>query len=345
MYLGIESSCDESAVSLFCPAKGIVYEKVHTQIELHQDYGGVVPDLASREHLVNFPLLFKELSSQYPLSEVEAIALTTGPGLAACLAIGIGWAKSLRLLYNTPIFTVNHLRGHLYSPLIPIHAENPSSFQSKLTTLFPQLHLLVSGGNTQLVEITQPGQVKILAETIDDAAGEALDKGGKLLGLPYPAGPTVEAKSAQGNPKAYQFPQAFRSSSEHRFSFSGLKTSLRYQLEKMTESEITTKMPDICASYQMAVIEALTNKTKQFCQQKKYQSIGVSGGVSNNQLLRDKCSQLAEQHKLPIYFAERRHTGDNAAMIAFAHFMEQNMTRPTDPHVSPNWRIDQIDQL
>lgn len=341
MILGIESSCDESALSLFCPARGIVFERVHTQIALHQEYGGVVPDLASREHLHHFPLLFAELQKEHDLSQVEQIAVTTGPGLAACLAIGIAWAKSTALLLHKPAYAVNHLRGHVFSPFLPLHAKHPENFAMEYNSLLPQLHLLVSGGNTLLLEIDEQEQICVLAQTIDDAAGEALDKGGKLLGLPYPAGPILEKESTSGNDRAFDFPRAFRDKTENKFSFSGLKTSLRYQLEKMDEPSIRTQFSDLCASYQRAVIEALVHKTRQFLDLKPYRSIALSGGVSNNELLRKRCAQLAQKKALPILLPEKRHTGDNASMIAFAQFMDKLPRETSALTVRPNWTVDE----
>ena len=208
MIIGIESSCDESAMALFDPAKGIVGEWVHTQILKHQAYGGIVPDLASREHLDNFPVLMRELLKQYEPVAGDKIAVTTGPGLAGCLALGMAVTKSLSLAYDLNPVGVNHLRGHAFSPFIRLHAIDSGVFDERFATQLPHLGLIVSGGNTVLFSLDRDRSICVLATTVDDAAGEALDKGAKLLGMPYPGGPLVEEKAIGGNPKAFNFPRA-----------------------------------------------------------------------------------------------------------------------------------------
>lgn len=328
MLLAIESSCDESALALFDPARGMVGEWVHSQISLHEEYGGVVPDLASREHLKNFFPLLEASDVLANKDSIANIAVTNGPGLAGCLALGIAFAKSLGLAWKVPVCGVNHLRGHAYSPFIQLHGENPATFHAAFQGLLPHLGLIVSGGNTILFEINTEGVLEVLAETVDDAAGEALDKGAKLLGLPYPGGPRVETLAANGNPDAYDFPKAIAPRNERRFSFSGLKTSLRYRMEKLDDAELEAAMPDICASYQRAVIDQLRGKTRHLLSGSDYKSLGLSGGVSNNKALRRSMQDLAKRYRLPCLIAEPRHTGDNAAMIAFAAFVDHQNTRP-----------------
>lgn len=327
MRLAVESSCDESAIALFDPAHGMVDEWVHSQIDLHQEYGGVVPDLASREHLKNFFPLLEVADLVNRKDAISQIAVTNGPGLAGCLALGITFAKSLGMAWEVPVVGVNHLRGHAFSPFIGLHAEAPADFDARLQALLPHLGLIVSGGNTILFRIDAKRRIEILAETVDDAAGEALDKGAKLLGLPYPGGPQVEKLAATGNAKAFDFPKAIAPRNERRFSFSGLKTSLRYRLEKMSDVELAAAMPDICASYQAAVIAQLTGKTKHVLEAERYQSIGLSGGVSNNRALRLAMEKLAARFKTPCLIAKPKHTGDNAAMIAFAAYVDPDGTQ------------------
>lgn len=327
MLLAIESSCDESALALFDPAKGIVGEWVHSQISLHEAYGGVVPDLASREHLKNFFPLLEASDVLANRDAISEIAVTNGPGLAGCLALGIAFAKSLGLAWGVPVKGVNHLRGHAYSPFINLHAQMPADFDAAFRNLLPHLGLIVSGGNTILFEINTDGILEVLAETVDDAAGEALDKGAKLLGLPYPGGPRVEKLAANGNPDSHAFPKAIAPRNERRFSFSGLKTSLRYRIEKMDDAELEAAMPDICASYQRAVIDQLRGKTRHLLSGSDYKSLGLSGGVSNNKALRAAMQDLAKRYRIPCLIAEPRHTGDNAAMIAFAAFADPQGTR------------------
>ncbi|MGB0371853.1 MAG: tRNA (adenosine(37)-N6)-threonylcarbamoyltransferase complex transferase subunit TsaD [Opitutales bacterium] len=322
MILGVESSCDESSLALVDPIEGvIVAEIVASQIDLHREYGGVVPDLASRAHLENFAYVFEQLKQACPevLDKVTSIAVTRGPGLAGCLALGIAFAKSLAVALDVPVVGVNHLRGHLYSPFIPVWVESRSDWSKTYSSLLPHLGLIVSGGNTILAMVDESQAVSILAETVDDAAGEALDKGAKLLGMPYPGGPQIERVGREGDRTWHEFPLASKSKNDRRFSFSGLKTSLRYFLEKTPDSVIEDHLPDLCASYQYAVIRQLRVKTEQILKAfPGIKSIGLSGGVANNRTLRAEMESLARKSGCPLLMAEGRHTGDNATMIAFA---------------------------
>lgn len=341
MILAIESSCDESALALFDPVSGFLQQWIHSQIALHSAYGGVVPDLASREHLSNLPTLVERAIDTLKGTHVEQIAVTAGPGLAGCLALGISTAKALSLALNAPVCGVNHLRGHAWSPFIPIFTANPSRFAAQRAELLPHLGCLVSGGNTILFSLSNSG-LHIIAETIDDAAGEALDKGAKLLGFPYPGGPLIEKFAANGNPSAFNFPRAFAHSDAHRFSFSGLKTSLRYTIEKLSDAQLEAQMSDLCASYQAAVVDALALQAERALGCQPFRSIGLSGGVANNTALRARFAAIAERFQIQCLLAERAHTGDNAAMIAFAAFVDPLHTRPNDANAlqfDPNWPL------
>lgn len=339
MILAIESSCDESALACFDPAKGLAGEWVHSQIDLHKEYGGVVPDLASREHLKNFFPLLEAADFAAEPGAFTQIAVTNGPGLAGCLALGIAFARSLGLAWHLPVVGVNHLRGHAYSPFIALHAEAPERFAEAFGALLPHLGLIVSGGNTILFEIRGDRKLAVLAETVDDAAGEALDKGAKLLGLPYPGGPQVERMAAKGDAKAFDFPKAIAPRNERRFSFSGLKTSLRYRLEKMADAELEAAMPDLCAGYQRAVIDQLVGKTKHLIQAGDYRSLGLSGGVSKNKALRTAMEGLAGRHRMPCLIAQPKHTGDNAAMIAFAAYADPEGLAHGGFSIEPSLRL------
>ena len=320
MILGIESSCDESALALFSPDQGIVGEWVNSQIAKHVEYGGVVPDIAVREHLSNFSVLLDEAKKGERLrNNVARIAVTCGPGLAGCLAIGISLAKTLGLLWDVPVIGVNHLRGHAFSPFLPLFQEKEDVFSAHL----PHLGLLVSGGNTILFVIDEDRSIEILAETVDDAAGEALDKGGKLLGIPYPGGPILEQHAIGGDPRAFDFPRSFSARSEMRFSFSGLKTSLLYTLEKLTDDQIKARYADLCASYQSAAIDQLVTKTKHALESSEFSSLGLSGGVANNKTLRCRLAELASGQDIRFLAPNPCHTGDNAAMIAFAAHIDR----------------------
>ncbi|SDR66789.1 tRNA (adenosine(37)-N6)-threonylcarbamoyltransferase complex transferase subunit TsaD [Opitutus sp. GAS368] len=355
MILALESSCDETAVAVFDPARGLVGEWVHSQITLHEAYGGVVPDLASREHLSHFgPLLARALAA-VPAERITQIAVTNGPGLAACLAMGLAAAKSLGLAWGVPVVGVNHLRAHAFSPFIALQAAGPADFAEGFEKLLPHLGLLVSGGNTALFSIDELRCITLLASTMDDAAGEALDKGAKLLGLGYPGGPQVEKLAATGNAAAFEFPKAVAQRSSLEFSFSGLKTSLRYQLQKMAPADIERRKADLCASYQAAVFNALVRKSGLALERNfvgrdhrippksdvaaaarrgaetppyseasnAYRSFGLSGGVANNQTLQAELAKVAQAQNLPFFRALPQHTGDNAGMIAFAAWMER----------------------
>ncbi len=332
VILAIESSCDESALALFDPARGLRGEWVHTQIALHGEYGGVVPDLASREHLTNFPLLLEKAVDSLEGGKTDKIAVTCGPGLAGCLAIGVALGKSLALAWKAPLAGVNHLRGHAFSPFITLHEENPGNFEENLQKLLPHLGLIVSGSNTLLFVIHPGNKFEMIARTVDDAAGEALDKGAKLLGLGFPGGPAIEERAESGNPDAFQFPRAFYHTGERKFSFSGLKTSLRYRLEKMDDAALESSFSDLCASYQEAVVDALARKTAQVLKTGNFASLGLSGGVANNRRLRSAFSRLAEKTGLPFFAARPEHTGDNAAMIAFAAFADPRGIHPDSDH-------------
>lgn len=326
VILGIESSCDESALALFDPESGTFHEWLHSQIELHREFGGVVPDLASREHLSNFPPLIRLLHRRLEGQSIAQVAVTCGPGLAGCLAIGVSLAKSLALSFEATLTGVNHLRAHAFSTFIRFYREEPATFHDRLREHLPHLGLIVSGGNTLLFQIDPEGSIAIVAHTVDDAAGEALDKGAKLLGLGYPGGPRVEELARKGDTAAFPFPRAFLDSDEPKFSFSGLKTSLRYRLEGMSDDDLQSSLFDLCASYQEAVIDALIGKIRQFLVRERYSSLGLSGGVANNLRLREGIRELASGTGLPLFCAEPGHTVDNASMVAFAAVVDYHGT-------------------
>ncbi|MEO7597977.1 MAG: tRNA (adenosine(37)-N6)-threonylcarbamoyltransferase complex transferase subunit TsaD [Opitutus sp.] len=324
MILALESSCDETAVALFDPGYGLTGEWIHSQIALQEKYGGVVPDLATREHLRNFGPLLLKAQEATSFGSVATIAVTQGPGLAACLAIGLAAAKSLAVALRRPVMGVNHLLGHAWSPFISVHVEAPADFESRMTALLPHLGLVVSGGNTLLFKIDEMRRISMLSTTRDDAAGEALDKGAKLLGLGYPGGPLIEKIAKTGRADAFDFPRGIGKRDELDFSFSGVKTSLRYQIEKMSATEVQKGLGDLCASYQYAVLDALVRKTTAALRMGDgyYRSLGVSGGVANNGELRSLLASLAQRHQVPFFAALPQHTGDNAGMIAFAAWID-----------------------
>lgn len=341
MLLGIESSCDESALAVFDPAAGLVADLVYSQIQTHQEYGGIVPDLASREHLEAFMPLLEQLQAEIDFKRLSQIAVTSGPGLASCLALGLALGRSLALALDIPLVGVNHLRGHVFSPFVSLHKEKLADFKSAYEDLLPHLGLIVSGGNTLLIEITEDRDVRVLGETVDDAAGEALDKGAKLLGMPYPGGPLIEKLAMGGRANRFDFPRGMVQSSEVKFSFSGLKTSLRYRLEKMSDQELERDLSDLCASYQQAVVDALKFKTRALLRARQFKSLGLSGGVANNKVLQESFERLSLKHSLPLLVADAKQTGDNAGMIAFAAYLDPKGTLDDGGKLSvnPSWKI------
>lgn len=339
MILGIESSCDESALAVFDPVIGMVIEKISSQVKLHAEYGGVVPALSSREHLQAFDILLQPISRQIDFEKLIQIAVTYGPGLAGCLALGVAVAQAIGIMYKIPIVGINHLRGHAYSPFIPLHAQDPKNFWKIFEAQLPHLGLIVSGGNTVLFEIEKDRSIKLLAETVDDAAGEALDKGAKLLGMPYPGGALIEEKSLLGDAKKLEFPKAFKGG-EMKFSYSGLKTSLRYRIAEMSDATIEANMADICASYQQAVIDSLLMKVSQALSKKTYKSLGLSGGVANNKLLQTSLNQLGSERKVSFLCADAKHCGDNGGMIAFAAFAD-----PLNSVTVKHYQLDVVPNL
>ncbi len=325
--LAVESSCDESALAIFDSNFGIRESLIHSQIDLHALYGGVVPDLASSEHLKKLPALLGSLKTSPYFRDIDQVVATSGPGLPNCLAMGVATASAIAIALEKPLFGVNHLLGHAYSPFISVHAQDPENFSQNYKSLLPHLGLTVSGGNTILFEIDEKDTLRVLAETTDDAAGEALDKGAKLLGMPYPGAPILEKTAKNGKIDKTLFPYGQNRKVEEKpdFSFSGLKTSLRYHLQKLTPEEIEKNLSDICASYQFATIEQLKRRSDYFAGLKNYASIGISGGVSNNTLFAETFEKLARKRKAKFIVAEKKYRGDNAAMIAFATFARPQM--------------------
>lgn len=337
MILAIESSCDESALALLDPARGIVRELVSTQAAEHEKYGGVVPELASRMHLSALPLLLHEFRADLPA--VTRLAVTRGPGLLPCLSMGVTLARALALALGRPVVGVNHLRAHVHSVFLPLHKQDPAGFAAARAALLPHLGIVISGGNTLLVHLGADLSIRVVARTVDDAAGEAFDKGAKLLGLPYPGGALIERHAAQGDATRFAFPRGIPEKADLRLSFSGLKTALRYQLEKMDDAQVKAALPDLCAGYQHAIIEQLVAKTGAALDRGAYRSVGLSGGVAHNRTLRQRLTNAAAQRGLPMFLAEPQHCGDNAAMIAFAAWCEPG--RPADGTPVPGLTVDQ----
>ncbi len=312
--LAIESSCDETAASVVVDGK-ILSNFIANQT-VHEKFGGVVPELASRAHMENIvPVVDESLKTAFPnlthaerLAQLDAIAFTQAPGLIGSLLVGAQFAKSLALSLNKPLIAVHHMQAHVMANLIA--TPSPS---------FPFLCLTVSGGHTQIVKCNSPADMQILGETIDDAAGEAFDKIAKLLGLPYPGGPLLDKLAQQGNPKAFEFAKPLVP--ELNYSFSGLKTSVLYFLQKQEPGFIEANLKDLCASVQYTIVTILLKKLKKAIVETGIKEVCIAGGVSANSGLRNGIQELGQKMQANIYLPQFEYCTDNAAMIAItAHY-------------------------
>jgi len=303
--LGIETSCDETAIAIYDSEKGIIGESVFSQIKMHAEYGGVVPELASRDHCVKIVTVLKEALGDIDISSIDQIAYTSGPGLLGALLIGENFAQGLSAALNKPLLPINHLEGHLMSPVM----EFP-----EIQT--PYISLLVSGGHSMIVDVKERGEYEILGQSQDDAVGEAFDKVGKLLELPYPGGPHIEKLALQGNSKAYDFPRPMIHSDNLDLSFSGLKTSVLYTVRGIENLTDQVKA-DIAASFQQAVIDVLTKKIKKAVEVSGRSEVIIAGGVAANKALRAAIKDLETSLGIRVFYPSLKYCGDNAAMIAF----------------------------
>lgn len=328
--LGIETSCDETGVAIYDATKGIVANTLLSQIDLHAQYGGVVPELASRDHSRHLlALIDKTLSlSNTP---VDGIAFTQGPGLMGALLVGSALARTLAYTWDLPAVGVHHMEGHLLAPML---ADNAPTF--------PFVALLVSGGHTQLIYAKQLGQYQLLGDTLDDAAGEAFDKTASLLGLTYPGGPALAQLACKGDRKRFYFPKPMCDRPGLDFSFSGLKTHALNTIEKhYTQCNACEKKQmqcDIAAGFEQAVIDTLTIKCRRALQATQANTLVVSGGVSANMALREKLMQLGETEKTNVFFPEPAFSTDNGAMIAYAGYLRLARGQRDGLNFKPNPR-------
>ena len=328
LILALETSCDESAVAM-CDGTGrILAAAISSQIPDHQPYGGVVPELAARNHLIRIrPLILQVLTeAEVTLPQIDAFAATAGPGLASSLLIGNTVAKSLALSCSKPYLAINHLEGHLLSP-----------FLGKPEGIQPGAALIVSGGHTLLLHLRGPGDYPLLGRTRDDAAGEAFDKVARMLGLPYPGGPEIDRFSRTGNPAAFDFPRSMKDSGDFAFSFSGLKTSMFYLLPTFGDT-VAARLPDLCASFQEAVVDVLATKTLAAAKHLGTRHVSVSGGVSCNTRLREVFTERCAKAGFTLHLAAPAHSTDNAAMIAYAALQryQANQFTALDSDIDPN---------
>jgi N6-L-threonylcarbamoyladenine synthase len=330
LVLGIETSCDETGIALYDSVKGLLSHALFSQIELHSTYGGVVPELASRDHVQRVIPLLNDVLAQAGVDKkaIDGIAYTAGPGLIGALLVGASFARSLAWALDKPAIAVHHMEGHLLAPLL----ETP-------TPTFPFLALLVSGGHTQLYYVRNLGEYELLGESVDDAAGEAFDKTGKLMGLSYPGGPAIAAMAEHGNPERFQFPRPMTDRPGLDFSFSGLKTAVLNTLQH--ESISTAMLPDIAASFQAAVIDTLLIKCRRALTQTGAKQLVVAGGVSANKQLRAQLAAMAATMDVQVYYPRPAFCTDNGAMIAFAGCLRLQQGFSTDLPivVKPKWAM------
>ncbi len=342
LILGIESSCDETGVALVQSTTPqavptLVAHALHSQIEMHQAYGGVVPELASRDHIRRvLPLTEAVLAeSGRSLGDVDVVAYTRGPGLAGALLVGAGVACALGAALDRPVLGVHHLEGHLLSPFLS--ADPPE---------FPFVALLVSGGHTQLMRVDGVGQYALLGETIDDAAGEAFDKSAKLMGLGYPGGPALSRLAEQGDATAFKLPRPLLHSGNLDFSFAGLKTAVLTQAKKLGD-ELEARKADLAASTQAAIVEVLVKKTLAALKDTGLRRVVVAGGVGANRLLRAQLDAACARLQVRVHYPELHLCTDNGAMIAMAAAMrlqagQQQPNRDYAFDVKPRWPLDSL---
>lgn len=333
--LGIESSCDETAAAVVENGRVMRSSVIATQIDLHKQYGGVFPEVASRQHVLSiYPVIEEALHRAHmSLADVDVVAVTRGPGLAGSLVVGLNAAKGIVFGRDLPLVGVNHLEGHIYSSWI-YPAETPIPPPAPE---FPLLALLVSGGHTELNLITDHMVYERLGATLDDAAGEAFDKVARLVGLPYPGGPSVQKAAAEGNPAAFDFPRS-RLDGTWNFSFSGLKTAVLRVVRKLQEEGRTLPVNDLAASFQAAAVDVLFSKSMKAAREFNVKAIVVAGGVSANRALRET---FLNQKEFPVHIPPLSLCTDNAAMIAAAgyfHFIA-GRTDPLDLDVMPTWPL------
>jgi N6-L-threonylcarbamoyladenine synthase len=333
LVLGIETSCDETGVALFDTRAGLLGHTLFSQVATHAEYGGVVPELASRDHVRRLLPLIRQLLGQTgrALNEIDGIAYTQGPGLAGALLVGASVAASLGFALGVPVIGLHHLEGHLLSPLLTTPAPH-----------FPFVALLVSGGHTQLMKVGAVGDYELLGETVDDAAGEAFDKTAKLLGLPYPGGPALAKLADSGNPKRFKLPRPMIASGDLNFSFSGLKTAALTLASR--EDATAQNRADIAAAFQNAIVEVLVAKSTDAVSRTGLDQLVVAGGVGANRRLREALAQKAALEGFDVFYPPLDLCTDNGAMIAYAgaQRLEAGVLGSRGFSVRPRWELEEL---
>ena len=331
--LGIETSCDETAIAIYDSKEGIVGESIYSQMEMHAEYGGVVPELASRDHCLKIVNVLKDALGNNSIDDIDQIAYTSGPGLLGALLIGESFAQGLSTALDIPLLSINHLEGHLMSPMM----EFPE-------IQMPFICLLVSGGHSMIVDVKEKGNYQIIGQSQDDAVGEAFDKVAKLLDLPYPGGPHIEKLALEGNPNAYDFPRPMINSDNLDMSLSGLKTAVLYTVQKIKDLN-QSKKADIAASFQKAVTDLLVTKIKKAVEETNRKDVIIAGGVAANKFIRSEFKELEDSLGIKVYYPDLKYCGDNAAMIAFVGSMMSANKKGNNPsQVRARWPLDELKQ-
>ncbi|MCY4051868.1 MAG: tRNA (adenosine(37)-N6)-threonylcarbamoyltransferase complex transferase subunit TsaD [Gammaproteobacteria bacterium] len=338
--LGIETSCDDTGAAIYDSEQGLLVNRLASQIELHNQYGGVVPELAARDHIRKLLPLIENLFQDPEIQDrgVDAIAYTAGPGLAGALLVGASVASGLAYAWNVPALPIHHMEGHLLSPML-----------EETVPEFPFVALLVSGGHTQLVDVEAAGKYRIMGETRDDAAGEAFDKTAKLLGLGYPGGPQIAACAMQGREDRFVFPRPMTRQPGLEFSFSGLKTQVLTTTQKQPRLDTQT-IADIALAFELAVVDTLTIKCMRALELSGRKRLIVSGGVGANQRLRDRLRKECEHSGTEVFYPRMEFCTDNGAMIAYAGHYRWQLEMKDDPKlkhhcgydVRPRWSLEDL---
>ncbi len=328
--LGIESSCDETGIAIYDTEKGLLADVLYSQIELHMEYGGVVPELASRDHVrKTLPLIQEALQlAGLKKADIDGVAYTAGPGLIGALLVGASIGRSLAWTWGIPAVAVHHMEGHLLAPMLEDDVPE-----------FPFVALLVSGGHTMLVQVDGVGHYRLLGDTVDDAAGEAFDKTAKLLGLAYPGGPAISALAEQGNPDRFRFPRPMTNRPGLDFSFSGLKTFAVNTLAENGNDEQTKA--DIALAFEVAVVETMVIKCRRVLKQTGLKRLVLAGGVSANRRLRQQLAELVQGHGAQLYYPRPEFCTDNGAMIAYAGSvrLQAGQTEPLAIQAKARWSL------
>ncbi|WP_417579797.1 tRNA (adenosine(37)-N6)-threonylcarbamoyltransferase complex transferase subunit TsaD [Nitrincola sp.] len=339
--LGIETSCDETGVAVYDSEQGLLGDALYSQVEMHTEYGGVVPELASRDHVRKLIPLIREVmvESKLVLADLDAVAYTAGPGLIGALMVGASTGRALALGLGIPAIGVHHMEGHLLAPMLE---ESPPSF--------PFVALLVSGGHTQLVQVDGIGEYKLLGESLDDAAGEAFDKAAKMLGLEYPGGPLIAKLAEQGDRTRFRFPRPMTDRPGLDFSFSGLKTFTLNTAQSCRDAEGVIDpqtMADIAAAFEEAVVDTLAIKCRRALRETGLKQLIIAGGVSANRRLREKLADTVSAEKASLYYARPRFCTDNGAMIAYAGCQRLMAGQQSDLTIiaKPRWPMDSLPPL